>query len=129
MNNDIEIFQLSLLVQRATTVLLNRHRRSVAANTLLPSATRKQRDVALRDVSDEQLIARAKRAAPATVQRMETRATAVFADAEAVGVSVWTLVEARSGNYDSWYTFKAGVQRYLEDEIAAGKRQLDRWQR
>lgn len=129
MKNDIDVLQLSMLIQRATTELLRRHRRKVAANTVLPSATPEQRDVALRGYNDEELFARAKRAAPATVERTETRAAAAFAEAETAGVSVWTLVEERSGNYDSWYTFKAGVQRYLEDEIAATKRQLDRWQR
>lgn len=129
MKNDIDVLQLSLAIQRATTELLKRHRRKVAANTVLPSATPEQRDVALRGYSDEELLARAKRAAPATVKRMQTRAAAAFADAEAADASVWTFVERRSGNYDSWYTFKAGVQRYLEDEMAATKRQLDRWQR
>jgi hypothetical protein len=129
MKKDIDIFQLSMLAQRATTALLKRHRRDVAAKTLLPSATPEQRDVALSNLSDEELIARAKRAAPATVKRMCTRAAKAFAVAEATNVSVWALVERRSGSYDSWYTFKAGVQRYLEDEIAALKRQLDRWQR
>lgn len=129
MKRDIDIFQLSLLTQRATTALLKRHRRNVAANTVLPSATPEQRDVALRDLSDEQLIARAKRAAPSTVRRMQKRASAAFAEADATGASVWTLVDDRSGSYDSWYTFKAAVQRYLEDEIATTKRQLDHWQR
>jgi integrase len=129
MKNDIDVFELSLLAQRATTALLKKHRRSVAANTVLPSATPEQRELALRKFSDEELIARAKRAAPATVQRMETRASAVFAEADVAGISVWTLVEQKSGNYDSWYTFKACVQRYLEDEIAKTKRQLDLWQR
>src|SRR5213592_4972304 len=106
MKNDIDVLQLSLLLQRATTELLKRHRRKVAANTVLPSATPEQRDVALRGYSDDELLARAKRAGPATVERTETRAAAAFAEAETAGVSVWTLVEERSGNYDSWYTFK-----------------------
>lgn len=129
MKNDVDMLQVSLHMQRATTELLTRHRRRVAANTVLPSATPEQRDVALRGYSDEELLARAKRAGPATVERMETRAAAAFAEAETAGVTIWTLVEERSGNYDSWYTFKAGVQRYLEDEIASTKRQLDHWQR
>lgn len=129
MKNDIDVYELSLLVQRATTELLKLHRRSVAANTVLPSATPEQREVALRDISDEELSGRAKRASPTTVERMETRAATAFADAEAAGVSIWTLVEERSGNYDSWYTFKAGVQRYIENEVVAVKRKVDRWQR
>jgi integrase len=129
MKDDLDLLQRVLLTQRATTALLRRHRRNVAANTLLPSATPEQRELALRDRTDEELIARAKRAAPATLRRMATRAAAVFAEAQAAGASVWELVDRRSGNYDSWYTFKAGVQRYLEDEIVAVKRNLDRWQR
>lgn len=129
MKNDIDVLQLSLLIQRATTELLKRHRRKVAANTVLPSATPDQREVALAGYSDEELLVRAKRASSSTVERMVKRAAAAFAEAETAGVSVWTLVEERSGNYDSWYTFKAGVQRHLENEIVATKRQLDRWQR
>jgi integrase len=129
MKADIDLLRLAPLIQSETTKLLKRHRRQVAANTVLPSSTPAQRDIALRGYSDEELLARAKRASPATIERMETRAVAVFAEAETSGVSVWTLVEERSGNYNSWYTFKAGVQRYLEDELAATKWQLDCWQR
>jgi integrase len=129
MKNDIDVLALSLLVQRTTTELLKRHRRQVAANTVMPSATLEQRQVALGGHSDEELIGRAKRAGAGTLQRTETRAAGAFEEAEDAGVSVWALVEERSGNYDSWYTFKAGVQRYLEDELAELKRQLDRWQR
>lgn len=129
MKDEIGLFQRSVLIQRATTELLQRHRRRVAANTLLPSATPEQRDVSLRAYTDEELLARAKRASPATVERMQKRAAATFADAATAGVSVWDLVDERSGSYDSWYTFKACVQRYLEDETSALKRQLDRWQR
>lgn len=128
MKDDINVLQLSELIQRATTELLKRHKRQVAENTVLPSSTPEQRDLALRGYSDEELVARAKRAAPATVERMVTRAAAVFAEAETAGVGVWAFVERRSGNYNSWYTFKAGVQRHLENEIAATKLQLGCWQ-
>lgn len=128
MKNNSNIFELSEVIQRSTTELLKRHRRQVSENTVLPSSTRDQRDVALRGYSDEELAARAKRAAATTVERTETRAAAVFAEAETAGVSVWAFVEQRSGNYNSWYTFKAGVQRHLDDELAATKLQLDFWQ-
>jgi hypothetical protein len=123
------VFQLSIRSQNATTELLRQHRRKIAANTVLPSATPEQRDLVLRDCSDEELLARAKRASPGTVERTETRASSVVAQAETAGVNVWTLVEERSGNYNSWYTFKAGVQRYLEDKIVETRREVATWQR
>lgn len=129
MKNDLDLMLLSQLTQRETTELLKRHRRNVAANTVLPSASPEQRDVALRERSDEELLARAKRASQATVGRYESRAAAAFAEAMAAGLSVWTLVEERSGNIDSWYTFKAGVQRFLENEVVRAKGLLDKWQR
>lgn len=125
----MDVRQLARLTQEATSDLLRAHRRRVAENTVLPSATPDQRDVALHRYSDEELFALAKRAGPATVARMETRAASVFAEAQTVDVSVWALVEKRSGNYNSWYTFKAGVQRYLEDETSATKSKLEFWQR
>lgn len=129
MKQVVDVFELSLLAQREAAELLTRHRRRVAENTLLPSSTPEQRDVALRGYSDTELLARAKRASPATIRRMETRAAAAFSTAEEKGVSVWTLVEERSGNYNSWYTFKAGVQRHLEDCIVLTMQQLDHWRR
>ena len=129
MNSDIDVLQVSLIVQRQTAELLKRHRRRVAENTVLPSSTLEQREVALRRYTDEELFARAKRARPTTVDRMETRAAAVYSEAKTAGVSVWSLVEDRSGNYNSWYTFKAGVQRYLEDAVVLEKRKLEFWER
>lgn len=125
----MDVVQHALLIQEATSELLRMHRRRVAERTVLPSASPDQRLVALNRYSDEELLPRAKRASPSTVARMETRAAAVFAEAQTVNVSVWDLVEERSGNYNSWYTFKAGVQRYLEDETSATKSKLEFWQR
>lgn len=125
----MDVVQLALLKQKGTGDLLKMHRRRVAENTVLPSATHDQRLVSLHRYSDEELLARAKRAGPGTVARMETRAAAVFAVAQNIGVNVWDLVEERSGNYNSWYTFKAGVQRYLEDETSATNSKLEFWQR
>lgn len=129
MTQRASVLQLSIRSQNATTELLRQHRRKVAANTVLPSATPEQRDLVLRNFSDEELLARAKRASLGTVERTETRAASVVAQAETAGVNVWTLVEKRSGNYNSWYTFKAGVQRYLEDKIVETKREVAIWQR
>lgn len=129
MTQRASVLQLSVRSQKASTEVLRRHRRNVAANTVLPSATPEQRDLVLRDFRDEELLARAKRASPGTVERTETRAASVVAQAETAGVNVWTLVEERSGNYNSWYTFKAGVQRYLEDKIVEAKRDVAIWQR
>jgi hypothetical protein len=107
----------------------SRHAVQGLGSVARPSASPDQRLVALNRYSDEELLPRAKRASPSTVARMETRAAAVFAEAQTVNVSVWDLVEERSGNYNSWYTFKAGVQRYLEDETSATKSKLEFWQR
>jgi integrase len=127
MTLDKNLLQRVALVQNNTTELLKGHRRKVAEKTVLPSSTAEQREIALRGYSDEELFARAKRASPATIERMRIRAVAVLAEAQAAFVSVWKLVEERSGNYNSWYTFKAAVQRYLEDEIAVTKCQLHLW--
>lgn len=106
--------------------LLKQHRRRVAANTVMPSATATQREVVLHKFSDEELIARAKRASTSTLKRMKTRASAAVVDAQVSGCNLWDLVDMRSGNYNSWYTFKAGVQRYLEDDLAEAKQRLER---
>lgn len=128
MNGALDLVELSGRIQQSTATLLRRHRRRVAESTILPSATPAQRDVALRGYSDDEVLVRAKRATYSTVLRTSKRAAAVFAKAEILGVDVWSLVERRSGGYDSWYTFKAGVQRYLEDELVAAQGKLERWQ-
>ncbi len=124
----VNLVELSERFQKSTAEVLRRHRRRVAENTILPSATPEQRYVALRGYRDDELFERAKRASASTVARTATRAASAFAEAERLGVDVWLLVEGRSGGYDSWYTFKAGVQRYLEDELDAARRRLEAWQ-
>lgn len=128
MNGVLDLLELSARIRRSADTLLRKHRRRVAESTLMPSATPEQRDVALRRYSDDEVFVRAKRAARSTVVRTSKRAASVFAKAETLGIDVWSIVELRSGSYDSWYTFKAGVQRYLEDELDAARRNLAAWQ-
>ena len=119
-----EIVEACLTLQRWTTDVLSAHMRMVAENKLLPKATREQRSVALRDMSSASLIGATKSAADGTVRLYKRRAAAAFNAAWSKRVSVWELVEQRSGNVDSWYTFKAGVQRYLEDQTRTAKSSL-----
>jgi len=125
----VELDRLSHEMQRWTTDLLMRHRRMVAENKAMPKASRQQRVIALRDRSSEDLRSLAKLPAAETVERYMTRAASALRESWEKRSSVWTLVEERSGNIDSWYTFKAGVQYYLEAQLGGVKRALDQWQR
>lgn len=125
MSTALEVGSSTDSVLRSAEELLRKHRRRVAACTVMPSATAIQREVVLHRFSDEELMARAKRASASTLERMKTRAAAALVDARVLGRNLWDLVDMRSGNYNSWYTFKAGVQRYLEDELAEAKQRLE----
>ena len=126
-----EMFQL----QRETTHLLREHRIKIALNKLCPRhksedavrTAEKRRELRAKLKTDDELIAAAGSPAPTTAVRYFKRAQAAFSEACKVGVDIWMLVEERSSNADSWYTFKAGVQFYLVKMVEEYKRKLDEW--
>jgi integrase len=127
--SELSLLQGVMQMQRETGALLRAHRRKVALNKLLPKGTPEQREVALGGLSDDQLLAMVTKVHVATAATYRSRARSVYEDAQKLGVNVWRLVDERAGNVDSWYTFKAGLQHYLEEEVVSAKRALDAWQR
>ena len=122
-------------LQRDTTALLRKHRVRVALNKLCPrhksedaAATAARRE-AFRESfkSDDALIAAAGQPAKETVSRYFKRGRGVFEEAHADGVDVWQLVLDRSSSVDSWYTFKAGLQFFLIQQVSRFKRIIDDW--
>jgi integrase len=130
-NSPDEVLQL----QRDTTQLLHDQRVKVALNKLCPRhrsddearTAEKRRELRAGFNSDKELIAAAGRPAPVTAARYRVRAKGVFADAQQMQCSVWKLVEERSRNVDSWYTFKAGMRFFLMEKVGQAKKVIDEW--
>lgn len=125
---ELDLLRMIRELQVLSTEILADYRRRLAENKTLPKASPDQRAVALGHLTILQLLGSVDEASPATAARYLTRGASALASARKKGLELWEHVDQHSGNLQSWYAFKAGVQHYLEVETVRLKRALDKWQ-